>query len=133
MESSLSARLEAWAGLAPAEAGKSILAALTDPSSGVTESGLASVISELLRQVNVSELDAGRFAEAFAGHLATPFDSKSALVLKALRKATEARHSKGLGRFVGFAAFLIFVYTALSENENERIQRERSEESARER
>lgn len=130
MKSSLSARLEAWAGLAPTEAAQGILAALCDPASGVTESGLASVISELLRQVNVPELDAGRFAEAFAGHLAEPFNSKSALVLKALRKATEAKRGNS---FAGFAAFLIFVYTALSENESDRIQRERASERERER
>jgi len=94
----------------------------------------AETISGLLHDLAVPEVDARRFADALAGALAGSDLAHAQTALKAVRKLQEAR--KGLApalKGAALLAFLAFVYTALSENENDRIQQQRIKERERER
>lgn len=91
-----------------------------------------SEIGALLHDLTVPEVDARRFADALAGALAGPDLAHAQTALKAVRRLQAAR--RGLApalKGAALLAFLTFVYTALSENESDRIQQQRIKERER--
>ncbi|MCH5146356.1 hypothetical protein JMF94_14830 [Desulfovibrio sp. UIB00] len=81
-------------------------------------------LAGLLHDLGVPAPDVGRYVKALSGAL---HDSKRfAKAHKAIQRLLEARNGQRLGlQGAGLLAYLAAVYTALSENESDRIQRER--------
>lgn len=87
-------------------------------------------LSRLLLDLGLSEADAEHFASGLVAALRD--QAREAQAQKTIRKLLDAKKGKPLGlQGAGLLAYLSFVYTALSENESDRIQREHSKEMGR--